>query len=377
MINPPVIVSKAEQIIRDLFAQADIQIHGQRPWDLQIHNPNFYTRVLRGGSLALGESYMDGWWDCESLDQFFYKVIRANLKEKVKPFSQWLAKLKSKLVNMQTRTRIKTLVKKHYDLSSDLYMSFLDPFNQYTCGYFKNTEDLNTAQEQKLDLICKKLMIKSKDNVLDIGCGWGGFAKFAAERYGCHVTGITISDEQTKYAKKICDRLPVTIIKSDYRDFKGIFDKVLVCGMIEHVGYKNYKTLMGTIHDNLKNDGLFLLQTIGRNDSTTYGDPWMSKYIFPNSMLPSPEQITTATEGLFVLEDWHSFGYYYDATTMAWCKNFKKNWDRIKEHFNERFYRMWTYYLLSGAGSFRSGIQRLWQIVFSKNGIKEGYQSIR
>ena len=278
---------------------------------------------------------------------------------------------------MQSKSRSKEVAEKHYNLSSDLYMSFLDPYNQYTCGYFKDTDDLNKAQEQKLDLICKKLRLSSKDRVLDIGCGWGGFAKFAAERYGCHVTGITISDEQIKYTEKFCKGLPVTIVKSDYRDFKGKFDKVLVCGMIEHVGYKNYGTIMKMVHRCLKDDGLFLLHTVGSNTSVRFIDPWMAKYIFPNSMLPSIRQIAGAIEGLFIVEDLHNFGAYYYKTLMGWFKNFNKNWDKIKAKYDERFYRMWTYYLLCCAGTFRSRKNQLWQIVFSKNGIKNGYKSIR
>ena len=278
---------------------------------------------------------------------------------------------------MQSKLRSRKVAKKHYDLSPALYESFLDPYNQYTCGYFKDTNDLNKAQEQKLDLICKKLKLSSKDKVLDIGCGWGGFAKFAAEKYGCQVTGISISEKQVNYARKFCQGLPVTIINSDYRDLKGTFDKILVCGMIEHVGYKNYQSLMKIVHRRLKPDGLFLLHTLGRNISKTTGDPWMLKYIFPNSMPPSIKQLTEAMEGLFVVEDLHNFGQYYDPTTMEWFRRFDKNWDSIKHNYDERFYRMWKYYLLSGAGAFRSRITNLWQFVLSKRGIRGGYESIR
>ena len=357
---------------------AGISINGPHPWDIQVHNDKFYDRLIRKGALGLGESYMDGWWDCERLDQFFTKVLTAKLNQKVKNVRPMLwAFIKAKFFNMQNKSRSKEVAEKHYDLSADLYMSFLDPYNQYTCGYFKNTDDLNKAQEQKLDLICKKLGLSSKDKVLDIGCGWGGFAKFAAERYGCHVTGISISDEQIKYAKKFCNGLPVTIVKADYRDFKGKFDKVLVCGMIEHVGYKNYRTLMKKVRECLEEDGLFLLNTIGGNKSVTTTEPWIAKYIFPNSMLPSAKQITKSAEGLFMLEDWHNFGSDYYKTLMAWHQNFTKNWNTLKEYYDQRFFRMWTFYLLSCAGSFRSRKNQLWQIVLSPNGVPGGYQCVR
>ncbi len=367
---------KIREYVENLFNSADIRIDGNRPWDIRIRNGALFSRVLKGGSLALGESYSDGWWDCEALDQFFNKLFRARLNEKVNPISL-IAVLGSIFFNMQNRVRSRLVIKKHYDLDVDLYRSFLDPYNQYTCGYFKETDDLAKAQEQKLDLICRKLMLSPEDSVLDIGCGWGGFARFAAERYGCSVTGITISDEQLRYAREFCRDLPVSIVKSDYRDFRGAFDKVLVCGMIEHVGYKNYRRLMEVVRNSLKERGLFLLQTIGSNISSRMGDPWINKYIFPNGLIPSAKQIVAAAEGLFTLEDWHFLGQHYDRTLMAWYCNFLKNWDRLKSSFDERFFRIWKYYFLSCAASFRSKLNDLWQIVFSKNGQNRGYVCVR
>jgi len=337
----------------------------------------FYDRVLSGGSLALGESYMDGWWDCEQLDEFSSRALKAKLEDKVKTSKMILKAVQASLFNLQSLTRAKEVIKKHYNLTAELYMSFLDPYNQYTCGYFKDTESLDEAQESKLDLICKKLRLKKKDKVLDIGCGWGGFAKFAANKYGCHVTGISLSDAQIKYAKEFCSKLPVDIIKSDYRNFKGKFDKVLVCGMIEHVGHKNYRKFMKVIDSLLKSDGIFLLHTIGNNTSATATEPWMNKYIFPNSVVPSARQISSAIEGLFLFEDWHNFGKYYDKTLLAWHNNFNENWSKIKDQYDERFFRMWNYYLLCCAGVFRSRKNQLWQIVLTKQGLTGEYKSIR
>ena len=369
-----------KHLVDDLLAQAEIRVDGDRPWDPKIHNPEFYRRFMAGGSLALGESYMDGWWDCDALDQLFDRLIRANLSRSVIPLSTKLGIVTSRLFNLQSQLRARIVADTHYQLSPALFMSFLDPYNQYTCGYFKDTDDLDAAQEQKLDLICRKLMLASGDRVLDIGCGWGGFAKFAAERYGCHVTGISISDKQLEYATDFCAGLPVTFIKSDYRVFSqpASFDKALVCGMIEHVGYKNYRSLMQVVCDSLTNGGLFLLHTIGRHASGTNTDAWLHKYIFPNAMMPSARQIATAAERLFTLNDWHSFGAYYDPTLMAWQRNFERNWDSIADEYDERFYRMWNYYLLSCAGIFRSNKKQLWQVVLAKRrGAVAGYQSIR
>ena len=209
--------------------------------------------------------------------------------------------------------------------------------------------------------------------VLDLGCGWGGFAKYAAEKYSANVYGITVSREQVEYAKKICRGLSVKIDLKDYRELKEKYDRIVSIGMFEHVGCRNYNTFFKIVHRCLKADGLFLLHTIAGNSSVAIPDPWVNKYIFPNSMLPSAKQITSAAEGRFVIEHWHSFGQYYDKTLMAWYNNFKGNWTKLKDAYDERFYRMWTYYLLSFAGSFRSRRNQLWQIVFSKKGIKGGF----
>jgi len=364
--------------LESVLSIAGISIDGDKPYDIHVHDERFYKRLMTQGNLGLGEAYMDHWWDVEKLDEFFYKAFIHNLGEKVgTPWLKSLANIQAFLLNMQSRIRSKVVIRKHYNIGNDLYMSFLDPYNQYTCGYFKDTDDLNEAQEKKLDLICKKLELKSSDRVLDIGCGWGGFVKFAAERYGCEVTGITISDEQLEFAKEYCKDLPVKLKKLDYRDLSGKFDKILVCGMIEHVGYKNYRKIMKIVHKSLNGTGKFLLHTIGNKISSRSTDLWISRYIFPNSLLPSMKQISKAAEGLFIMEDWQNFGAYYDQTLMAWHRNFKNNWDSIKSKYDERFYRMWEYYLLSCAGSFRARDNQLWQIVFTPKGQPGGFQYLR
>ena len=357
---------------------ADIQINGDRPWDIQVRNREFYRRVLAGGSLALGESYMDGWWDCEALDQFFAKILQARLDRKVKhsPRALWTI-FKAKIINPQRTPKAYEIGRRHYDIGNDLFEVMLDQKMNYSCGFWKNAKNLNEAQEAKLDLICRKLSLKPGMRVLDIGCGWGGFAKFAAENYDVRVLGITVSREQVEYASRCCREVAVETKFQDYRTLNDIFDRIISIGMFEHVGSKNYRTYMQVVHRCLAPDGLFLLHTIAGNTSVSSTDPWINKYIFPNSMLPSAKQITSAAEGLFVLEDWHSFGPYYDDTLMAWYGNFKTNWDKIRDAYDQRFFRMWTYYLLSCAGSFRARRNQLWQIVFSKKGVSGGYTSIR
>lgn len=371
-------MADAKSKIQSLLSIAQITVNGPEPWDIQVKDESLYNRLLSAGSVGLGESYMDGWWWAKSLEQFFTRLVKSRIEEHISwNIPTLLLFLKSSFLNMQTLRRSKKVAREHYDIGNDLYMAFLDPYNQYTCGYFKNTEDLNTAQEQKLDLICRKLMLKPQDRVLDIGCGWGGFSKFASERHGCHVTGVSISEEQIRYAREFCKGLPVDIKYADYRNLSGKYDKILICGMIEHVGYKNYPVLMKKVHHLLKDDGLFLLHTIGSNKSNKATDPWFSKYIFPNSMVPSVKQLSGAFEGLFVMEDWHNFGAYYVNTLKAWMENFSTNWDQFKDQYGDRFYRMWEYYLMSSAGFFESRVGQLWQIVLSKEGITGGYPVVR
>ena len=370
--------TNGKQTIQDIFDLADVRIDGNRPWDIQVLNLSFYERVLAGGSLALGETYMDGWWDCEALDQFFYKIMDARLDKKARKSKQVLwAILKAKITNAQSRSKAYEIGKRHYDIGNDIFSIMLDKGMNYSCGYWNKAGTLDKAQEAKLDLICRKTGLKPGMKVLDIGCGWGGFAKYAAEKYDVRVLGITVSREQVEFARKFCKGLPVEIELKDYRKLKEKFDRIISIGMFEHVGFRNYRTYMKVVQRCLTSDGLFLLHTIAGNSSVNSTDPWINKYIFPNSMLPSAKQITSAAEGVFVLEDWHSFGQYYDKTLMAWYGNFTKNWDKIKDTYDQRFYRMWIYYLLSCAGSFRSRRNQLWQIVFSKKGIQGGYQIIR
>jgi len=371
--------NKHKQTARQILALADVKINDSKPWDIQVHDERLYQRVLSQGSLGLDESYMDGWWDAKNPDQFFHKVLSANLQDKIKVWSAIRIGLVAVLLNLQRKTRAFNIGKAHYDIGNNLYCRMLDTGMNYSCGYWKNAKTLDQAQENKLELICKKLGLKKGMKVLDIGCGWGGFAKYAAENYKVEVVGVTVSKEQVKFAREMCKGLPVQIKLEDYRNVKGNFDRIVSVGMIEHVGYKNYRTYMKIAHKCLKDDGLFMLHTIASNTSSVIGDPWMHKYIFPDGMLPSPFQITKAIEGLFIIEDWHNFGADYDKTLMAWYNNFTKDWSNIKQNpkYDERFFRMWEYYLLSCAGGFRARHNQLWQIVLAKKGIPGGHESLR
>ena len=359
-----------------LLTEANIEINGKREWDIQVHNDRFYQRVFAKGLVGLGESYMDQWWDVQALDQFFYKVLSARLDSRIRdPRMVWLV-LKSKIFNLQSMQRAFQVGQAHYDIGNDLFNLMLDKRLTYTCGYWKKATDLNQAQEDKLDLVCRKIGLGSHQRILDIGCGWGSFLKFAAENYGAESVGITISREQAEFAKQNCAGLPVEIRLQDYRQLNEKFDHIISLGMFEHVGPKNHEKYMQVVSHCLKEGGIFLLQTIGAPKTRHSSNPWINKYIFPNGLLPSMRDISHAVEKHFVLEDFHNFGADYDKTLMAWFYNFDSNWKKISKKYGTRFYRMWKYYLLSCAGAFRARDIQLWQLVFSKNGVFGGYTPV-
>jgi len=357
----------------ELLALADVRIGGPRPWDLTVHDDRLYARVLAHGSLGLGESYMDGWWDCDALDEFIHRILRANLDERVQPWKDALRVLRARLTNLQKPSRAFQIGRRHYDIGNDLFSRMLDRRMIYSCAYWRDAATLDEAQEAKLDLVCRKLGLRPGLRVLDIGCGWGGTARFAAERYGVSVLGVTVSAEQAAYGQRLCEGLDVEIRLQDYRRVEGTFDRVLSIGMFEHVGYKNYARFMRSVRQRLADDGLFLLHTIGGNRSVRRNDSWTDRYIFPNSMLPSTRQIAAAIEGTFVLEDWHGFGPDYDRTLIEWHRNFARHWPELEARYGERFRRMWTYFLLSSAGGFRARKNQLWQLVLSPHGVPGGY----
>jgi cyclopropane-fatty-acyl-phospholipid synthase len=369
--------SSRRALAEDVLARGDIQIGGSRPWDLQIHDERFFKRVLSEDALGLGESYVEGWWDAEALDEFFFRLLSIDLRGvRVSTMKKWTV-LKDRLLNRQGRRRAFVVGERHYDRGNDLFQAMLDRRLTYTCGYWKKATNLEEAQEAKLDLVCRKIGLQPGEKVLDIGCGWGSFMKYAAEKYGASAVGVTVSREQAELGRELCAGLPVEFRVEDYREVAGTFDHVVSLGMFEHVGPRNYRVFFEKVNECLADDGLLLLHTCGNMVSDRSTDPFTEKYIFPNSVVPSIRQIGEATERLMVMEDWHNFGQDYDPTLMAWNANFEAAWDELRPHYGDDFYRMWRYFLLSGAGSFRVRRVNLWQIVFSKRGLLGGYSPIR
>jgi cyclopropane-fatty-acyl-phospholipid synthase len=357
------------KIVDQLLSETGVRINGPERWDIQVRDERFYARVLNDGSLGLGESYMEGWWDCPRIDEFICRLLKGNLEKKIRGnLRTLLFYLSARIFNLQSPARAGIIARRHYDIGNDFFSSFLDPYNQYSCAYFQGTDDLTESQRKKLDLICRKIDLQPQDHVLDIGCGWGGFARYAAEHYGCTVTAVNISEEQIRFARKYCKNLPVTVLQEDYRQIQGRFDKIVSIGMFEHVGRKNYEAFMEVVHRSLKEEGIFLLHTIGGNVSRINCDPWLNRYIFPNGMLPSITQISRAAEDLFVIEDVHNLAPHYKETLMRWNDRFQEAWSGLSERYDRIFKRMWEYYLLSCAGAFCARHIQVWQIVMTKAG---------
>jgi cyclopropane-fatty-acyl-phospholipid synthase len=369
---------KSKETVKSLLALADIKIDGTRPFDIQVHDDRFYSKVLRSQSLGLGEAYMDGWWDCDAIDEMIAKIVDTKLLDNLSlNLTMVGGALAGSLINLQTKTKARKNASAHYDIGNDLYRRMLGEQMIYSCAYWKDTTTLVAAQAAKLDLICRKLHLKPGMTLLDIGCGWGGFLEYAAKKYGIIGTGITPAHEQVTLAKQRVKNLSVTILQQDYREIAGSFDRIVSIGALEHIGPKNYKAFFKQCSNLLSPHGLMLHHTIGLNVSASAGDPWMNKYIFPGGVAPSLTQISRAVECTFIIEDIENFGPYYDKTLMAWHANFVKSYPEIKARYDKRFCRMWKFYLLLCAGDFRARDLQLWQIVMRKIERSATYQGIR
>ena len=367
----------ARQVITELLQHADIRVDGDRPWDLRVRDARLFDRILAEGNLGAGEAWMDGWWEVERLDDFFCRVVRAGLESRLRKPVTLARLLFARLVNPQSRRRSRSVAEQHYDLSNRLYQAMLGPTMQYTCAYYGADgaeRELDRAQRAKLALVAAKLHLEPGMKVLELGSGFGELARYLAAEHGCEVVSYNISRRQVEFARELCQGLPVDIRLRDYRDAAGLtesFDRVVSVGLMEHVGPRNYRGFFGLVRERLKQGGLALVHTIGGNVSRDRADPWINKYIFPGGVIPSAAQLSAANEGLLVLEDWHNFGPDYDRTLMAWDANFVAAWPELREseRLDERFYRMWRYYLLSCAGAFRARGLQLWQLVLSRDGV--------
>ncbi|MGE0861460.1 MAG: cyclopropane fatty acyl phospholipid synthase [Gammaproteobacteria bacterium] len=357
-----------------LLHEADVALDGRRPWDLRVHDARLWRRIALTGTRGLGDAYVDGWWDVERLDLLFARLIEARADRRAWNLPRRALRLAHRVANHQTVTRAREVGTRHYDLDPRLYAAMLDKRMVYTCAYWARATTLDQAQEDKLELVCRKLQLEPGMRVLDVGCGWGSFARYVAERHGAHVVGVTISRQQAEHARLACAGLPVEIRDQDYRLVDERFDRIVSLGMFEHVGSRNYATYMQKLRDCLVSDGLCVLQTVGLPDDGPGMDPWVTHHIFPNSQVPSAARLVQAVQNRLRIEDWHCFGPDYIRTLRAWHGNFRDAWPRLRELFEPRFFRLWSYYLLMFAGVFRARGLDLWQLVLAAPGRTAAYR---
>lgn len=350
-----------------------------------VHDPQFFVRALSGADIGIGESYMAGDWTSPDLVALVRLCVRnVRLLDANNKFFSGIRALAARL---RHRLRSNTLkgsrknISAHYDLGNDFYELMLDESMLYSCAHFENSEDaLHLAQKRKLELICGKLKIVPGDSILEIGCGWGAFAMHAAQRYGAHVTAVTISQAQFEYAAALLARTDVRpgsvkLLLQDYRHLQGQFDKIVSIEMFEAVGFANYDKYFSACDRLLKPDGAMLLQTITLPEQEVRAyrqrTDWIQTYIFPGSELASVSEITRSLARTTQLALTHieTLGLHYAQTLAAWRQRFFQNLDAVQQQgFDERFIRMWDFYLAWCEGAFRERYINLAQIVLAKHG---------
>ncbi len=363
-------ISRYERRAQELFALAGIKINGDQPCDIQVRNNAAFVRLFGYGSLGWGEAYVDGYWDCEQLDDFVCRCLIANLTGHFRP-SDFLLFLRARLLNRSFPT---LAVPKHYESGIELFEKMLDQRLIYSSGYWKNATTLNEAQEHKLDLVAEKLGLKAGMKVLDIGCGWGGAIRYFAERYKVSGLAVTTSKNQYDVACQTCKDLPIEIRLHDYREVSEQFDCSYSIEMLGHLKPKHYKHYFQFVNRTLREGGSHLVQVAGSSMRAVRSDPWVQRYIFPGGYVPAPSQLIAAAQASLNLEDWQILTKDHDQTFMAWHENLSAAWKDFEEEVDERTVRMWRYYLLSFAGVFRSNASQLWQIVFSKSAVNPTYK---
>lgn len=345
--------------------------------------------VKRGGLHGLGEAYIRGEWETSNLHELMYQLVTGDKRVPVRlhKFTSFMARAMTRelLCNNQIGRRAFEVGERHYDLGNDLFSKMLDKSSMsYTCGYWRNARNLDEAQVNKVDLLCKKLKLAPGMRVLDIGCGWGNFAYHAAKNYGVSVVGLTVSKEQAALARERCKGLPVEILIQDYQTFSGSFDRVVSIEMIEAVGRKNIPTFFKMVERCLVDKGLFALQVISAETFSTRSVAaldhfivWLQDRIFPNGWIPSFPQLIDPARGALVVEDLHNFSSDYATTLHAWDVNFQAAWPSLRDKYGEAFRRMWLYYLNGCEALFDARMVQLYQIVYSKGGVTGGYEAVR
>lgn len=382
------------KLVTRAFHDAGIAIGGDEPGDIKVTRDRFYRRAALFESLGIGDSYRDGDFVCGDLSAFFDKLMVCRQEEHLTALKKGTAdpgastslleawiKLRQEFGNQQSMAKASKSITHHYDIGNELYEPMLGETMAYSCGYWAGAKTLDQAQRNKYRLICEKVGLKPGMRVLEIGCGWGGFAAYAAGEFGVAVVGVSLSKEQINYAqakyKDLHETRRIDLRLMDYRaipkNFGEEFDAVVSIGMFEHVGPRNYDDYMRIAWGAMKPAGVFLLHSIVGCGGI---DPFFWYRIFPGGVLPVEEQIAKAARPYFAVEHVENFGYDYSLTLAQWWKNFEAAWPQIRKsgHYDEKFYRMWEFYLKSVAAAFKVRRVQLEQWTLSKCGIPGGFQ---
>jgi cyclopropane-fatty-acyl-phospholipid synthase len=366
-------------ILENAYGQKYIigQPDKKNPIEMKLKDKSLHYKLYLYPDLYFGEAYTTGslHFVKGTLTEFLNLALENIGRTKINKFNEILNSLKGSyrfLTNFNFIKNSKVNVAHHYDVSDDLYFLFLDPLKQYSCGYFKNkTDSLEQAQVNKINHIAKKLDLSPNQKVLDIGCGWGNLAIEIAKQHKCHITGITLSENQYKFASNKVEELnlsnQVEIRLIDYREIKEKYDRIVSVGMFEHVGRKFYNSFFEHISNLLNNKGVALLHTIGSVDAPRDPQPWITKYIFPGGYTPSLSQIARPIEksGL-IISDLEILKIHYAHTLRHWKERFTQNKDKVLDMFDEHFFRMYEFYLTSCEAAFKFGDQVVYQIQLSK-----------
>ena len=347
------------------------------PIEIKLKDKSLHYKLYLYPDLYFGEAYTEGtlYFVKGTLSEFLNLAIENIGRTKINKFNRIINSLRGSyrfLTNFNFIKKSKVNIAHHYDVSDDLYFLFLDPLKQYSCGYFKSEKDtLEQAQINKINHIVKKLDIRTNQKVLDIGCGWGYLTIEIAKQHKCHVTGITLSENQHKFAINKVKELNLTnqveIKLMDYREIKEKYDRIVSVGMFEHVGRKFYNLFFKKIANILNNEGVALLHTIGSVDAPRDPQPWITKYIFPGGYTPSLSEIAGPIEksGL-IISDLEVLKIHYAQTLRHWKERFIQNKAKVLKMFDEKFFRMYEFYLTSCESAFKYGDQVVYQIQLSK-----------
>ena len=364
------------KVVTHLFERAGLQIGGSKANNVVVHDDRFFKEVLLKGSIGLGDSYVEGTWDASSVDDVVFALIKSGVYNSIlSQIYDTVGSVARRIQNLQDRIGSYQVIDEHYDLDYNLFLAFLDRYNQYTCGYFERTDDLDQAQENKLELICNKLNLREGDKVLDIGGGWGGLALYMTERFDVDVSIITLSRQQANHARKMCEGRKVKVHVCDYRDIpllfsSSSFDKVAAVGILEHIGHKNYRQFMKVVNHALIPEGRCLFQTLYSPANRILSNPWVRKHIFPNHELPPQNTIKSAASKYFQPADKVAFQDltpHYVKTLLAWNERLNKAIDDKKINLEPKEHRKWNFYFLSCAGALRAEHMRVGQFVYDNS----------